>query len=209
MWCDSSMDPAPLRLHLIRHGETAWSLVGRHTGRTDVALTPHGEDEARALASMMRDILFRHVLTSPASRAQRTCMLAGLGESAEVENDLAEWDYGAYEGRTSSDIRKDNPGWNVYRDGCPDGETVEDVAMRADRLIRRLTMLRGDVALFSSGQFGSSLAARWIGLPIIVAQHLMLGTASISILGHNPAHPEVPVIAVWNHAAIALPNQTS
>lgn len=203
------MEPAPLSLYLIRHGETAWSLAGKHTGRTDVALTAHGEDKARALAPMLRNIPFRHVLTSPASRAQRTCMLAGLGEAAEVENDLAEWDYGAYEGRTSTDIRKDQPGWNVFRDGCPGGESVEDVAIRADRLIRHLAALRGNVALFSSGQFGCSLAVRWIGLPVMLAQHLMLGTARISVLGHNPAHPEIPVFAAWNHGANGLRNRIS
>jgi len=195
------MDPAPLRLYLIRHGETEWSLSGRHTGRTDLPLTAHGEDQARALEPMLRAIQFDHVLTSPARRAQRTCALAGLGGSAEIEPDLAEWDYGDYEGRTSLDIRQDRPGWTVFRDGCPGGESVAAVTLRADRVIMRGAALGGDVALFSSGQFGCSLAARWIGLPVLQAQHLMLGTASVSVLAYDLAHPGLRVIALWNYAA--------
>ena len=182
------MDPAPLRLYLIRHGGTEWSLSGQHTGRTDVALTTRGQDEARTLEPILRAIQFKRVLTSPARRAQETCVLAGLGGSAEIEPDLAEWDYGAYEGRTSSDIRQKRPGWEVFRDGCPGGESVEAVSMRADRLITRAVALNGNVALFSSGQFGCSLAVRWIGLSVLQAQHLVLGTASISVLAYNPAH---------------------
>ena len=195
------MDPAPLRLYLIRHGETEWSLSGQHTGRTDLSLTARGEDQARALQPMLRAIPFDRVLTSPARRARRTCALAGLGGPAEIEPDLAEWDYGEYEGRTSRDIRRDRPGWSVFRDGCPGGESVEAVTLRADRLITRVAALSGNVALFSSGQFGCGLAARWIGLPVLQAQHLILGTASISVLACNPAHPDLRVIARWNHAA--------
>jgi probable phosphoglycerate mutase len=195
------MDPAPLRLYLIRHGGTEWSLSGQHTGRTDLALTTRGQDEARTLEPVLRTIQFMRVLTSPARRAQETCALAGLGGSAEIEPDLAEWDYGEYEGRTSPDIRQERPGWEVFRDGCPGGESVEAVSMRADRLITRAAALNGNVALFSSGQFGCSLAVRWIGLPVLQAQHLVLGTASISVLAYNPAHPDLRVIAHWNHAA--------
>jgi broad specificity phosphatase PhoE len=194
------MQPAPLRLYLIRHGETEWSRSGKHTGRTDLALTTCGENQARALEPTLRAIPFAQVLTSPARRAQRTCSLAGLGGSAEIEPDLAEWDYGEYEGRTSTDIRHDRPGWNVFRDGCPGGESVSELTLRADRLITRGTALHGNVALFSSGQFGCSLAARWIGLPVIQAQHLMLGTGSVSVLAYNPAHPDLRVIAHWNQA---------
>ena len=195
------MGPPPLRLYLIRHGETEWSLSGQHTGRTDLVLTPCGEDQARALEPMLRSLSFDHVLTSPARRAQRTCALAGLGGSAEIEPDLAEWDYGDYEGSTSSEIRKDRPGWSVFRDGCPGGESVAGVALRADRLITRAAALHGNVALFSSGQLGCSLAARWIGLPILQAQHLLMGTASVGVLTYSPAHPDLRVIAHWNHAA--------
>ena len=195
------MDPTPLRLYLIRHGETEWSLSGQHTGRTDLGLTTRGEDEARALEPLLAAVRFDHVLTSPARRAQRTSVLAGIGGAAEIEPDLAEWDYGEYEGRTTPDIRQERPGWNVFRDGSPGGESVEDVTLRADRLITRAASLHGNVALFSSGQFGCGLAARWIGLPVLHAQHLVLGTASVSVLAYNPAHPELRVIAHWNHTA--------
>ena len=190
--------PALGHLYLVRHGETAWSLSGQHTGRIDIALTERGEDEARALAPAMAAIQFEHVLTSPAQRAKRTCELSGLGAFGKADPDLAEWDYGLYEGRCSSSIRVERPGWTLCRDGCPDGESAADVSARADRLITRLRALSGNVALFSHGQFGSSLAARWIGLAIIESQHLMLGTGSIGILGYNPAHPEVSVLARWN-----------
>jgi probable phosphoglycerate mutase len=191
-----------LRLHLIRHGETEWSLSGQHTGRTDVALTTHGEEQARALQSLLDRIRFDAVLTSPAVRARRTCELAGPGlPAAAIEPDLAEWDYGHYEGKTSADIRKDRPGWNCYRDGGPGGESAGDVSDRADRLLARLCQLHGNVALFSHSQFGCSLAARWIGLPVLQGEHLQLGTAPLSILGLNPSHPGLHVIAQWNMSA--------
>ncbi len=193
-----------LRLHLIRHGETAWSQSGQHTGRTDLALTAHGEAQALSLRPLLGTIRFASVFTSPASRARRTCELAGPGlPAAAIDPDLAEWDYGQYEGRVSSDIRKDRPGWNCYRDGCPGGESPGDVSNRADRLIARLRRLGGNVALFSHGEFGCSLAARWIGLPVEQGEHLQLGTASLSILGFNPAYPGLHVIAQWNSSAQA------
>jgi len=174
-----------LRLHLIRHGKTVWSLTGQHTGRTDLALTTQGEGQARALKPLLDAIRFDAVFTSPALRARRTCELAGPAlPAAVVEPDLAEWDYGQYEGKVSSDIRKDRPGWNCYRDGCPGGESPGDVSNRADRLIARLCRLGGNVALFSHGEFGCSLAARWIGLPVEQGEHLQLGTASLR------GHPE-------------------
>ncbi len=141
------------------------------------------------------------MFVSPDSRARRTCILAGLGDAAEEDPDLAEWDYGAYEGRRSVDIRAERPGWGVYRDGCPGGETPGDVARRADRLAARLRALGGTIALFSHGQIGSSLAVRWIGLPIVDARHLVLATAAIGILGCNPSHPDVPIIGAWNREA--------
>jgi probable phosphoglycerate mutase len=191
----------PLKLYVVRHGETEWSLSGQHTGRTDIPLTAHGEDQARALAERLGHIEFSYVLTSPRQRARRTCELAGLGTTAETEPDLAEWDYGDCEGQLTADIRKRRPGWNVFRDGCPGGETPEAVCGRADRLITHLCTMDGNVALFSHGEFASVLAARWIGLPVIEAQHFLLDPASLSILGYNPSHPEVPVIALWNAAS--------
>ena len=189
-----------LCLYFIRHGETAWTLSQQHTGRTDLPLTAHGEDEARQLGGRISDTGFAHVLTSPLQRARQTCALAGLGREPEIEPDLAEWDYGEYEGKRSVDIRKDRPGWNVYQDGCPGGETPVQISDRADRLIKRLRTLDGNVALFSHGQFGAALAVRWIGLPVVAGQHFSLGETSLSILRDDPHHPEVPVIALWNAA---------
>jgi probable phosphoglycerate mutase len=195
----------PLRLHLVRHGQTAWSLSGQHTGRTDIPLTAQGEDEARLLSPWLSRIPFTHVLTSPRQRARRTCILAGLDAHAQIEPDLAEWDYGDYEGALSADIRAKRPGWNAFLDGCPGGEMPAQVSARADRLIARLDTLRGNVALFSHGQFGLALAARWIGLPIADGQNFVLDTASLSTLSYNPAHPDIRVIALWN-ATPGLPS---
>jgi broad specificity phosphatase PhoE len=188
----------PPRLYLVRHGETEWSLSGQHTGRSDIALTARGEDEARKLAPRLLDIQFDHVLSSPLKRARQTCELAGLGAAAEINAELAEWDYGDYEGQRSANIRKQRPEWNLFRDGCPRGEMPAHVSNRADRLIATLLALGGNIALFSHGQFGCALAARWIGLPLIEARHFELGTASLSILGHHSHHPGVAVIALWN-----------
>lgn len=187
-----------LKLYLFRHGQTEWSLSGQHTGGTEIALTAQGEAEARALEPWVAQIQFSCVFTSPRQRARRTCALVGLGNVAEIEPDLAEWDYGDYEGKTSADIRKDRPGWNVFRDGCPGGELPTQVCDRADRLIAHLCTMNGNVALFSHGHFGSALAARWISQALIEAEHLLLSTASLSILSYNPAHREVRVIALWN-----------
>jgi probable phosphoglycerate mutase len=189
-----------LQLYLVRHGETEWSLSGRHTGRTDIALTARGEEQARELAPWLQDILFTRVLSSPRQRARRTCELAGLGAKAETEPDLAEWDYGDYEGQQSLDIRAARPGWNVFRDGCPGGETPTQVSDRADRLIACLGAIEGNVAVFSHGQFACALAARWIGLPVVEGQHFWLRTASLSILGHGIGHADARVIALWNAA---------
>ena len=190
----------PLRLYYIRHGETAWSLTGEHTGATDIPLTANGEAGARALEPWLSRIAFTAVLTSPRHRARRTCDLAGLGASAEVEPDLAEWDYGAYEGRRSADIRAERPGWSVFRDGCPGGESPTDIGARADRLIARLLRLSGNVALVSHGHFGAVLASRWIGLPVAEGRHFILGTASLSILAVDTRHDQERVIEQWNTA---------
>jgi len=183
---------------LIRHGETAWSLTGQHTGKTDLDLTPNGEGQARSLAPRLQAMGFTQVLVSPRLRARRTCALAGLGDMAEVEPDLAEWDYGQHEGRRSVDIRQDDPDWDIWRDGCPGGESPADISTRADRLIERLARMDGTVALFSHGQFGVALATRWIELPLVEGQHFILHPASVSLLGTNPHHADRRVIELWN-----------
>jgi broad specificity phosphatase PhoE len=188
----------PLSLFIIRHGETEWSLSGRHTGRTDMPLTRQGERDARALGERLRAARITRVFTSPRERARQTCALAGLAPVAAIEPDLAEWDYGDYEGQRSADIRKGRPDWNLFRDGCPHGEMPAQVSDRADRLIARLRALDGAVALFSHGHFGCVLAVRWIGLPVIDGQHFLLGTASLSTLDSEPSHPEVPIVTLWN-----------
>ena len=206
------MMPAPnprLSLYFIRHGQTEWSVSGQHTGRTEIPLTAQGEDQARELAPWLLQIHFAHVLTSPRQRARRTCALAGLGARAEIEQDLQEWDYGDYEGKLSLDIRKQRPGWDVFQDGCPGGEMPEKVAARADRLIAHLCTMDGKVALFSHGEFGLALAARWIGLPVIDGRHFLLDTASLSILSYNPAHPARRVIALWNASPAIWPESGS
>ena len=190
-------EESPLSLYMVRHGQTEWSLSGQHTGRTEIPLTPHGEAEARLLAPWLQRVAFTRVLTSPRQRAQRTCALAGLS-GAEIEPDMAEWDYGDYEGIRSADIHKQRPGWDIFTDGCPGGESPAQVSARADRLIARLAAMGGNVALFSHGHFGVVLAARWIGLPVAEGKHLLLSTASLNILGYNPSHPDIPVIALWN-----------
>jgi broad specificity phosphatase PhoE len=185
-------------IYLVRHGETAWSLSGQHTGRTDIPLTELGEQDARKLAERLRAVKFSRVFTSSLQRARRTCELAGLGDIAEIEPDLAEWDYGDYEGQRPVDIRKARPDWNVFRDGCPGGESPAQVSERADQVIARLRTLEGNIAIFSHGHFGRILAARWIGLETRQAQNLLLSTASISILGYEHNVAEVPAIVLWN-----------
>ena len=189
------------RVFLVRHGETAWSLSGQHTGRTDIPLTSQGEQDARRLEPRLRAVEFVAVLTSPAQRARRTCELAGLSKSAAIDPDLAEWDYGDYEGRRSADILEERPGWNIFRDGCPGGETPAQISDRADRLLARLKASDGAVAVFSHGHFGRVLAARWIGLPIIEAARFLLSTASLSILAYEHGSAAAPVIALWNTGA--------
>ena len=190
-----------LQFYFMSHGETLWSLSGQHTGRTDIPLTAHGEDQARGLARSLPRIQFAHVFTSPTQRARRTCELAGLGSAAEIEPDIAEWDYGDYDGLRSVDIRKARPDWNIFRDGCPGGETPEEISDRADRQIAKLVLLSGNVALFSHGHFGCVLAARWISVPVLNGQHFSLNPASIGILSINPSHPDVRVISLWNAAS--------
>ena len=186
------------QLYLFRHGRTEWSVSGQHTGRTDIPLTGEGEDQARRLAPRLKDLSFDRVLSSPLQRARRTCELAGLGDAMQVEPDLAEWDYGGFEGLTSAQIHQRQPQWDVFKDGGPDGETPAMVSDRADRLIARLCEMTGRIALFSHGHFSRVFTARWIGQPIAVGAHFTLGEAAMNILGCDPGHPEVRVISLWN-----------
>ena len=183
--------------YLGRHGETAWSLSGQHTGRTDLPLTERGERNARALGERLRGLVFARVFTSPLQRAVRTCELAGFGAMAEIDPDLVEWDYGQYEGRRTAEILAQRPGWQLFRDGCPGGESPDEVGARADRVVARVRAIKGDVLIFSSGHFLRVLAARWLGLDAAGGRYLMLSTASLSALGyeHNLAEP---VIRLWN-----------
>lgn len=183
---------------LVRHGETAWSLSGQHTGLTDLALTAFGEDQSRGLGVRLQSIGITRVLVSPRLRARQTCDLAGMGAASEIEPDLAEWDYGDFEGRRTVDIRQDHPDWSIWRDGCPGGESTADIVVRADRLIARLAAMNGIVALFSHGQFGAALAARWIGLALTEGQHFPLHPASVSLLGIDARHAGRRVIELWN-----------
>jgi broad specificity phosphatase PhoE len=188
----------PPKAYIVRHGETAWSKSGQHTGRTEVALSPEGEAKARALGARLGPVAFGRVLVSPRQRARRTCELSGLGGRAETEPDLAEWDYGDYEGLRSAEILKGRPGWCLFRDGCPGGESPEQVSERADRLIGRIRLMEGIVALFSHGHFGRVLATRWIGQPVLEGRRYQLDTACIGILGHEHDNPASPVLALWN-----------
>jgi probable phosphoglycerate mutase len=188
----------PGRVYLIRHGDTAWSTSGRHTGTTEVPLSTEGEARAAALADVLRPLAFDRVLVSPRQRAGRTCELAGLKAKAQVEPELAEWAYGDYEGMTSPEIVKARPGWNLFQDGCPAGESPAQVSDRADRLLERLRPLPGRTALFSHGHFGRVLGARWMRLPVIAGAHLLLDPASLSVFGYEHDRLEAPVIGPWN-----------
>jgi probable phosphoglycerate mutase len=193
----------PAQLYLLRHGETAWSLTGQHTGRTDLPLTAAGENEASLLRPRLAGVDFTHVFTSPLQRAWRTCELAGLGRLARMEPDLPEWHYGDYEGLTTDQIRARQPGWNVFDDGCPRGESVAQVSKRADRVLATVRPLDGAVALFSHGHFLRALAVRWIGLPLRDGRLFDLDTGSLSILGYEHADQDSPVISRWNTGAPA------
>ena len=183
---------------LVRHGETEWSLSGQHTGLTDIPLTDNGRRQAEALGRRLSAWTFVRVLSSPLSRALETCRLAGLGDRAEVTDDLREWDYGDYEGRRTVDIRMDRPGWGVWKDGVPGGETVADVGRRADRILEAARAAGGDVALFAHGHMLRAVGARWIDLPPDHGARLALSTATISVLGWER---ETAVIHRWNDIA--------
>jgi probable phosphoglycerate mutase len=184
-------------VYLGRHGETAWTLSGQHTGRTDLPLTENGERQARALGLRLRGINFAKVLTSPSQRAVRTCELAGFSAQAEVDPDLAEWDYGEYEGRRTADILAEGADWQLFRDGAPGGESLEQIGARADRVVARIRSIGANVLAVSSAHFSRVLTARWLGLPAAGGRYWFLNTASLSILGyeHNLAEP---IIRLWN-----------
>lgn len=186
-----------MELYFMRHGETAWSLTGQHTGRTDLPLTAHGEAEARNLAALLRGVEFDRVFTSPRARARRTCELAGYA-NAIVEPDLAEWDYGDYDGKKMEEIRAQHPTWDIYQDGCPGGESPAQITARADRLVARWASLSGRIAAFSHGHLGRVLAVRWIGLPLDAAKHFAISTASYGILDRDPGRDHRPRIVQWN-----------
>jgi broad specificity phosphatase PhoE len=184
-------------IYLARHGETAWSLTGQHTGLTDLPLTKRGEQNARALGERLKGPTFVKVFTSPLQRAVRTCDLAGFGPAAEVDRDLLEWDYGQYEGRLTAEIHAERPDWQLFRDGCPGGESPDQVGARADRVVGRVRAVEGDVLLFSSGHFLRVLAARWLGLEPAAGRFFLLSTASLSALGYEHNRSQ-PVIRLWD-----------
>jgi probable phosphoglycerate mutase len=182
---------------LVRHGETEWSRTGRHTGRTDIPLTERGRQQAEAVGAVLRARRFALVLTSPLERAAETCRLAGYAEAAERRDDLMEWDYGAYEGLKTVDIRAERPGWTLWRDGVPDGETAADVGARADRVIAELRSVSTDAAVFAHGHVLRVLAARWVGLEPEAGELFALDPATLSVLGYER---ETPVLRSWNEA---------
>ena len=184
-------------IYLARHGETAWSLTGQHTGLTDLPLTEAGERNARRLRGRLSRIVFDRVFTSPLRRTMRTCELAGFGSVAEIDPDLVEWDYGEYEGRRSVEILAERPDWQLFRDGAPGGESPQQVAERADRVVDRLRAASGNVLIFSSGHFLRMLAGSWVGMEPYEARSLMLSTASLSVLGYEH-NLEQPAIQLWN-----------
>ena len=185
-------------IYIARHGETAWTISGQHTGLTDLPLTPQGERNARSLAGRLQGLEFARVLTSPLQRARNTCALAGFGPAAQVDSDLVEWNYGCYEGLRSVEIRAQRPDWQLFRDGCPGGESPAQVASRAENVIKRIRDVEGNILLFSSGHFIRVLAARWIGLePSVHSMSFMLSTASLSAMGYEQSLSR-PVIRLWN-----------
>jgi probable phosphoglycerate mutase len=189
-------EPLP-QVFIARHGETAWSISGQHTGLTDLPLTLRGERNARQLCERLAGISFDRVFTSPLQRARRTCELAGFGSLTAIDDDLVEWNYGQYEGRTTAAIRAERPGWQLFRDGCPGGESVAEITARADRVVARVRQLGGNVLLFSSGDFLRTFAPRWCGLDASVGMFLHLDTATVSMVGYHH-HLDQPAIHLWN-----------
>jgi probable phosphoglycerate mutase len=188
--------PLP-EIYLARHGETAWTISGQHTGLSDIPLTQRGERNARRLGERLKGLLFARVFTSPLQRVRRTCELAGYARLADVDPDLTEWNYGSFEGLTTAEIRKTRPDWDLFRDGCPGGERPDDVAARADRVIVRVRAVNCAVLLFSSGHFLRVLAARWVGFEAAAGRRLFLDTAAVCALGYEHG-PGTPVLRLWN-----------
>ena len=184
-------------IYLARHGETAWTLSGQHTGLTDLPLTERGERNARRLEERLRGVTFAKVFTSPLQRATRTCELAGFGAVAEIDRDLLEWNYGEYEGRRTAEILKERPNWQLFLDGCPGGESPNQIGARADRAVKRVRAIDGDVLVFSSGHFLRVFAARWLGLDAAFGRCFVLSTASLSALGYEHNRSQ-PVIRLWD-----------
>jgi broad specificity phosphatase PhoE len=189
--------PLP-ELCIVRHGETEWTLSGQHTGLTDIPLTAHGEEEARRVRSRLQSMTFAKVLTSPLQRATRTCELAGYGSVAEIDRDLVEWNYGDYEGKKTSEIVATRPGWFIFRDGCPNGESPRDIGARADRLVARVRKVNGNVLVFSSGHISRVIIARWLGLETAGGRYFKLEPAAITLLGYEHNDPEQPYIETLN-----------
>jgi probable phosphoglycerate mutase len=192
-------------VYLARHGETAWTVSGQHTGLTDIPLTERGAANARRLGERLKGLSFARVLTSPLQRARRTCDLAGFGAAAEVDPDLVEWDYGEYEGLTTAEIQKKKPHWEIFRDGCPGGESATDVGARADRVIFRARAVEADVLIFSSAHLLRVLGARWLGLDASAGRYLLLNTAALSIVGYEHNKNE-PVLRTWNDCRHVVEN---
>jgi broad specificity phosphatase PhoE len=184
-------------IYLARHGETAWSRNGRHTGHTDLPLTEQGERNAVELRGRLVGLVFEKILTSPLQRAKRTCELAGFGAVAEVDPDLVEWNYGDYEGLRTAEIRAKRPDWELFRDGCPNGESPSEISARADRVVARVRAIKGNVLIFSSAHFLRVFAARWLGVEPFIGKYLMLDTASLSALSYEHDLRN-PAIRFWN-----------
>ncbi len=193
------------RLFLARHGDTPWTDAGKHTGRTDLALNERGKQNARQLGERLRQNSYVRIFTSPLKRASNTCELAGYGDRAEIDSDLLEWDYGDFEGKTTEEILKDRPDWQLYRDGCPGGECPEDVAARANRFLARVRDIEGDVLAFSSGHIIRMIAARWLGLPPAAGRFFYCRPASVGVLGYEHNSYEEPIVRAWNY--VRLPRE--
>jgi broad specificity phosphatase PhoE len=190
------------RLFLTRHGDTAWTDSAQRTGRTDIPLTQRGEERALQIGEKLQKYTFTCVFTSPLQRAARTCALAGFENLAKVDEDLLEWDYGRFEGKRTEDILSGRPGWELFRDGCPDGESPAEVADRADHFITRVRQCDGDVLAFSSGHIIRMIAARWLGLPPSAGRHFFCRPASVGVLGYEHKNCQEPIIGLWNHVSL-------